>query len=83
MGKRSANTELKEEKHVPASEYKEQGKLVFGLDIGTRSIVGTVGFREGDSFIVLAQESKEHTTRAMLDGQIHEINAVSNTITEV
>ena len=83
MGKKSANTELNEEKRVPASEYKEQGKLVFGLDIGTRSIVGTVGFREGDSFIVLAQESQEHTTRAMLDGQIHDINAVSNTITDV
>ncbi|MBR3524223.1 MAG: cell division protein FtsA, partial [Lachnospiraceae bacterium] len=42
--------------------------LVFGLDIGTRSIVGTVGYREGDVFTVLAQEVREHETRAMLDG---------------
>ena len=40
------------------AEYKEQGNLVFGLDIGTRSIVGTVGYREGDVFTVLGQEIK-------------------------
>ncbi|MBR1471212.1 MAG: rod shape-determining protein [Lachnospiraceae bacterium] len=65
------------------AEYKEQGNLVFGLDIGTRSIVGTVGYREGDVFNVLAQESKEHETRAMLDGQIHNISQVGNTIAQV
>ncbi|MCR4642111.1 MAG: rod shape-determining protein [Lachnospiraceae bacterium] len=58
-------------------------KPVFGLDIGTRSIVGTVGYREGDVFTVLAQEVKEHETRAMLDGQIHDIAAVGNTISQV
>ena len=62
-------------------KYPEQ--LVFGLDIGTRSIVGTVGYREKDKFIVLAQRSKEHETRAMLDGQIHDIKKVSETIAEV
>ncbi len=65
------------------AEYKEQGNLVFGLDIGTRSIVGTVGYREGDVFTVLGQEIKEHETRAMLDGQIHDINQVGNTILQV
>ncbi|MCQ2522142.1 MAG: rod shape-determining protein [Lachnospiraceae bacterium] len=62
---------------------KPQGDLVFGLDIGTRSIVGTVGYREGDQFLVVAQDIKEHETRAMLDGQIHDIGQVGNTITEV
>ncbi|MBR6852240.1 MAG: cell division protein FtsA, partial [Lachnospiraceae bacterium] len=65
------------------AEYKEQGNLVFGLDIGTRSIVGTVGYREGDVFTVLGQEIKEHETRAMLDGQIHDIGQVGNTILQV
>lgn len=65
------------------NEMKTQGQLVFGLDIGTRSIVGTVGYREGDRFIVAAQVSKEHETRAMLDGQIHDIGQVGNTITQV
>ena len=37
---------------------KNEG-YVFGLDIGTRSIVGTVGYRMGaDRFVVIAQESK-------------------------
>ena len=58
-------------------------KLVFGLDIGTRSIVGTVGYRKGDKFIVVAQRVKEHETRAMLDGQIHDIQKVGDTIREV
>ena len=44
---------------------KYTGQLVFGLDIGTRSIVGTVGYKEGDRFIVVAQRVKEQETRAM------------------
>lgn len=55
--------------------------LVFGLDIGTRNIVGTVGYRdENEIFNVVAQYSKEHGTRAMLDGQIHDIGKVGKTI---
>ncbi len=57
--------------------------LVFGLDIGTRSIVGTVGYKNGDCFYVVAQAAKEHETRAMLDGQIHDIAKVAGTIKEV
>lgn len=64
-------------------ELKEQGKLVFGLDIGTRSIVGSVGYREADKFCVLAQVIKEHEKRAMMDGQIHDISQVGNTICQV
>ncbi len=60
-----------------------QEKLVFGLDIGTRSIVGTVGYKEGDRFVVLAQRVKEHETRAMMDGQIHDIGKVGATIAAV
>lgn len=60
-----------------------QGQLVFGLDIGTRSIVGTVGYLNGNKFHVLAQRFKEHETRAMLDGQIHDIVKVGQTISEV
>lgn len=60
-----------------------QGQLVFGLDIGTRSIVGTVGYLNNGKFHVLAQYSKEHETRSMLDGQIHDIGRVGQTITQV
>ena len=53
--------------------------LVFGLDIGTRNVVGTVGYRTEDQFIVTAQYIMQHDTRAMLDGQIHDIGRVSGT----
>lgn len=57
---------------------------VFGLDIGTRSIVGTVGYRIGtDRFVVAAQEIIEHTTRAVIDGQIHDIPTVANMIRQI
>ena len=62
---------------------KYTGQLVFGLDIGTRSIVGTVGYKEGERFVVVAQRTREHETRAMLDGQIHDIQAVGESIRQV
>ncbi len=58
--------------------------LVFGLDIGTRNIVGTVGYRtEDEKFIVVAQYMKQHESRSMIDGQIHDIGRVGRTITAV
>lgn len=57
--------------------------LVFGLDIGTRNVVGTVGYRKEGAFVVVAQEMMEHETRAMLDGQIHDIVRVGNTIAKI
>ena len=57
---------------------------VFGLDIGTRNVIGTVGYKnEDDEFIVVAQYIKEHETRAMLDGQIHDIGRVARTLNVV
>lgn len=57
---------------------------VFGLDIGTRNVVGTVGYQTDDrEFVVTAQYIREHETRAMLDGQIHDIGRVAKTIKEV
>lgn len=66
-----------------AEKVKIPGQFVFGLDIGTRSIVGTVGYRTSERFHVMAQCIREHETRAMLDGQIHDIYKVGNTISEV
>ena len=56
---------------------------VFGLDIGTRNVVGSVGYLEDGEFYVLSQYSIEHESRSMLDGQIHDINRVSGTIRKV
>lgn len=58
-------------------------ELVFGLDIGTRNVVGTVGYKQGERFVVVAQEIRQHQTRAMLDGQIHDINRVARTIADI
>ena len=54
---------------------------VFGLDIGTRNVVGTVGYKTADEeFVVIAQYIRQHETRSMLDGQIHDIGRVARTI---
>ncbi len=57
--------------------------IVFGLDIGTRNVIGTVGYLDGKEFHVVAQCLKEHDTRAMLDGQIHDIGRVGATCEDV
>ncbi len=66
-----------------ASLEQTDQKVVFGLDIGTRSVVGTVGYMDQGQFNVIAQSVVKHQTRAMLDGQIHDIGKVGATIREV
>ncbi|MCR5417105.1 MAG: rod shape-determining protein [Pseudobutyrivibrio sp.] len=61
----------------------EKKDIVFGLDIGTRNVIGTVGYLDGEEFHVIAQALREHDTRAMLDGQIHDIGRVGATCAEV
>lgn len=56
---------------------------IFALDIGTRSVVGIILEKQDESFHVVDILSKEHTERAMLDGQIHDILAVSKVISEI
>lgn len=62
------------------AQKDEELQYVFGLDIGTRNVVGTVGYKKEKEFIVVAQYATEHETRAMLDGQIHDIGRVGRTI---
>lgn len=56
---------------------------VFALDIGTRTIVGMVVQKEGEVFRILAQETMEHGSRVMYDGQIHDIETVSKNVIKV
>ncbi len=65
------------------SDLRLPEHLVFGLDIGTRSIVGSVGYMDGKKFNVAGHYVKEHDTRAMMDGQIHDISKVGETINTV
>lgn len=51
--------------------------LVFSLDIGTRTVIGIVGVYKDNKFNILDSEIFEHEKRVMYDGQIHDINGVS------
>ena len=58
-------------------------ELIFALDIGTRSIIGTVGVIYEKKFQVLAESYIEHEERAMIDGQIHDIQLVASGVKKV
>ena len=58
-------------------------KLLFALDIGTRSVVGLVGERTPSGIELAASYRQEHRSRAMLDGQIHDVLEVANVLREV
>ncbi|MBD7913779.1 rod shape-determining protein [Clostridium sp. Sa3CUN1] len=51
--------------------------IKFALDVGTRSLIGTVGVVEDNSFKVICEKYLEHEERAMIDGQIHDIDLVA------
>ena len=57
--------------------------VIFALDIGTRTIIGLVGVKKDEQFIIHAAEVLEHSSRAMLDGQIHDISKVSSGVAKV
>lgn len=57
--------------------------IIFALDIGTRSIIGTVGVVKDKKFNVICEKYIEHEERAMIDGQIHDINLVANSVKAV
>jgi len=57
--------------------------LIFALDIGTRSIIGTVGIISEKKFKVLSESYIEHEERAMIDGQIHDIQLVASGVLKV
>lgn len=61
----------------------EETKKLFALDIGTRSIVGIILEQQEDQFHVIDILIQEHTERAMLDGQIHDVLAVSKIIIQI
>ncbi|MFL0267736.1 cell division FtsA domain-containing protein [Candidatus Clostridium radicumherbarum] len=58
-------------------------EVIFALDIGTRSIIGTVGVVREKKFYCIAESYLEHEERAMQDGQIHDINLVAAGVSSV
>lgn len=65
-----------------ASAFHKEN-YIFGLDIGTRSIVGLVGYPTAGSLNIVADYVLEHDTRAMIDGQIHDVDKVAQSIKKV
>nr|WP_312577425.1 cell division FtsA domain-containing protein [Sedimentibacter sp.] len=57
--------------------------LIFALDIGTRSVVGVVAENINNTLKVSKVESVFHSQRAMVDGQIEDINEVSKVVSIV
>ena len=62
---------------MPEEVKVQDADLIFALDIGTRSIIGVAGRVVGERLQVLAIEKEEHGRRAMLDGQIEDIDQVA------
>lgn len=63
---------------APAKKtLKPQGDIVFALDIGTRTVVGVLGYMDGEVFRVTDTESVPHLKRAMIDGQVEDIEQVA------
>lgn len=56
---------------------------IFALDIGTRKVMGIIARRCEESVEILDMEVVEHTSRAMLDGQIHSIEDVAKTVKKI
>lgn len=66
-----------------AKKAEQQGDRIFALDIGTRTVVGIIGEKDGDSFKILECVSCPHTRRAMVDGQVEDIKQVAKIVGEV
>lgn len=57
--------------------------IIFALDIGTRNIIGTVGKLKNGLIEIIGEKHLEHEERAMIDGQIHNINLVASTVMKI
>ena len=66
-----------------ADRKKEQGDYIFALDIGTRTVVGIIGEKDGDKYRVADCVVVPHSRRAMVDGQIEDIKQVSKIVGQV
>ena len=58
---------------------REDEQIIFALDIGTRSVIGLVGRKEGQTLRVLAAQVEEYQSRAVVDGQIENIEETAKT----
>lgn len=66
------------EEKIPAEH-----ELMYALDIGTRNVIGMIGEMDGSRIRITAVEKLPHKSRAMLDGQIEDIDQVAKTVQEI
>lgn len=58
--------------------------MVFSLDLGTRNLVGILAEMDEDENIIINHSfEKEHENRAMMDGQIHDVNKVAKGVKKI
>ena len=57
--------------------------MIFALDIGTRKVAGILGEMRGDKVHIIDAVVMEHDKRAMLDGQIHNIEDVTTIVNKI
>ena len=68
----------------PAAKAPQMVDRIFALDIGTRSVIGVVADRDTEGKLhIIGTNREEHITRAMLDGQIHDVPQVAAIIEKV
>jgi cell division protein FtsA len=71
-------------KSSSAKTLKNQpSDLIFALDIGTRTVVGILGKSVEGVFEVIASYGEPHKVRAMMDGQIEDIDEVAQVVRSV
>ncbi|HBM74398.1 MAG TPA: molecular chaperone Hsp70 [Clostridiaceae bacterium] len=57
--------------------------IIFALDIGTRTVKGIVCERQENGLKIIAESMCEHSSRSMIDGQVHDIDKVSQVVIKV
>lgn len=70
-------------KTAPRRTKKQQGDVIFALDIGTRTVVGVLAEKTQDGYKLIDMETQVHESRSMTDGQIEDIDAVAAVVKSV
>ncbi len=70
-------------KTAPRRTKKQQGEVIFALDIGTRTVVGVLAEKTADGYRLIDMETQAHGSRSMTDGQIEDIDAVAAVVKSV
>lgn len=68
---------------APRRTKKQQGDIIFALDIGTRTVVGVLAEKTADGYKLIDMETLAHESRSMTDGQIEDIDAVAAVVKSV